>query len=150
MDRGKVSVGFKFFEELSILELYKILQIRTQVFVVEQNCPYQECDGKDLQAQHALLNFENEIIGTARILMPDLDHFVLGRIVVDKTYRDFGLGRLLVKELVKHCIVECKAKVISMSAQVYLIDFYQSLGFNTVGDQYLEDDIPHIKMTMEV
>jgi ElaA protein len=138
----------KKFKELTIDELYAILQLRSEVFVVEQNCAYHDPDGKDQQAWHLMGIEDSTLIAYTRILPPGIsyDDPSIGRVVTLSLKRRSGLGR----ELMKLSIIECEKLFgktpITLSAQSYLIHFYESLGFSTIGDQYLEDGIPHIKM----
>jgi ElaA protein len=138
----------KKFKELTVDELYAILQLRSEVFVVEQNCVYHDPDGKDQQAWHLMGIEDSTLIAYTRILPPGIsyDDPSIGRVVTLSLKRRSGLGR----ELMKLSIIECEKLFgktpITLSAQSYLIHFYESLGFSTIGDQYLEDGIPHIKM----
>jgi ElaA protein len=138
----------KKFKELTVDELYAILQLRSEVFVVEQNCVYHDPDGKDQQAWHLMGIEDLTLIAYTRILPPGIsyDDPSIGRVVTLSLKRRSGLGR----ELMKLSIIECEKLFgktpITLSAQSYLIHFYESLGFSTIGDQYLEDGIPHIKM----
>ncbi|PQJ75512.1 GNAT family N-acetyltransferase [Polaribacter gangjinensis] len=138
----------KQFSELSIFELYQILQLRSEVFVVEQDCVYQDIDFKDQKAIH-ILGFKNEkIIAYTRIFKPG-DYFEnasIGRVVVKESERKFGYGHELMKvsiEAVKSAFHQDK---ITISAQFYLKKFYEYHGFIQIGETYLEDGIPHIRM----
>ena len=130
--------------ELSTSEVENIFSLRSEVFVVEQDCVYQDIDGKDHKAKHVLGKKNNEIVAYARIFKPG-DYFKeasFGRAVVKKTERGKGAG----DELVKNCLKNMKDKSIKISAQSYLKKFYSSHGFNTEGEEYLEDGIPHTAM----
>lgn len=136
------------FNKLSLNQLYTIYKLRSKVFVVEQNCPYQDIDEYDLIAHHVLvLNFD-EIIGYARILPANSNYPEpsIGRVLVEKEHRAKNLG----KRLMDYCITQTKTlypgQKITISAQTYLLKFYSNLGFTAVGTDYLEDNIPHIKM----
>jgi len=138
----------KSFSELSTKELYDILQLRAEVFVVEQNCVYQDIDGKDEKALH-VIGFKNEkVVAYCRIFKIG-DYFEkasIGRVVVAASERKFGYGHVIFKhsvEAVKQYFNETSIKI---SAQLYLKKFYESHGFVQVGEGYLEDDIPHIAM----
>lgn len=138
----------KTFNQLSNTELYAILKLRAEVFVVEQNCPYSDPDGKDEEALH-LMGFEGkELAAYARILKPGLSYkeAAIGRVVVDAKHRGKSLGQALMKEAIAATLKEFNTQVIIVSAQQYLEKFYNELGFVTESDMYLEDDIPHIKM----
>jgi ElaA protein len=139
----------KKFNELEVDELYAILQLRSDVFIVEQNCIYQDVDGKDQAAWHLMGTDGPELTAYSRILPPGISYSdpSIGRVVTLSSKRRSGLGR----ELMNVSIAECEnlfgKTPITLGAQSYLIHFYESLGFLTVGDQYLEDGIPHIRMT---
>ena len=138
----------KRFNELSIQELYVILQLRAEVFVVEQDCVYQDLDNKDLDAYHVLGILDKEIVAYARIFKPG-DYFLessIGRIVVKKEFRKFQYGYQLVQNSILFIENNLQQNTILISAQSYLTKFYNSLGFTQVGEEYLEDGIPHIKM----
>ena len=138
----------KDFNQLSTQDLYAVLQLRSEVFVVEQDCVYQDLDGKDQLAYHVLGYKDSILIAYARVFKPG-DYFSkssIGRIIVKKKYRRFKYGDLLVKNSIDFIEKEFKEKEILISAQAYLINFYNNLGFKQKGEQYLEDDIPHIKM----
>jgi ElaA protein len=137
----------KQFSELLVTELYQILQLRSEIFVVEQNCVYLDADGKDDKAIHLLGYTDGKLVAYARIFKPG-DYFEnasIGRVVVDKKYRMHGYGQVLVSKAIQVCN-ELYGKPITISAQQYLERFYTSLGFKTVSEMYLEDDIPHIEM----
>ena len=143
-----VSIFVKSYQELSKLELYKILRLRAEVFVVEQDCVYLDLDGKDQIAFHVLGYKDSKLIAYARIFKPG-DYFLkssIGRIIVKKEYRRFKYGDHLVQNSIEFIENKFKEKEILISAQAYLINFYNNLGFVQKGEQYLEDDIPHIKM----
>ncbi len=138
----------KKFKDLTAEELYKILKLRSSVFVVEQECIYQDCDGKDLDAYHLFCMDKNKVIATLRILDKGVsyDEISIGRVAVDKEYRRNNLGRKAMEEalnFIKCTYGEAKIKI---SAQVYIKDFYKSLGFKECSKEYLEDNIPHIEM----
>jgi ElaA protein len=142
----------KSFNELSAKETYQLLKLRSEVFVVEQNCVYLDPDGKDLIAYHILIYEQDELLGYARILPPSsLNHpSSIGRVVVDKKHRGSKFGQELMNYCIQHSIHLFKSKEIVISAQAYLIRFYSNLGFIVQGDGYLEDNIPHIKMHYKV
>ncbi len=137
------------FKDLSTLELYKLLTLRTEVFVVEQNCSYQECDGKDLAATHVIGYDGDRIVACSRILSVGVSYpngVSIGRVVVDKAYRMYGVGIDLMEKSMEFCVSEYPTEDVIISAQQYLIGFYEKFGFIKKGDAYLEDDIPHIQM----
>lgn len=138
----------KRFNELSTHELYAVLQLRAEVFVVEQDCVYQDLDNKDLDAYHVLGVLDTKIVAYARIFKPG-DYFLessIGRIVVKKEFRKFQYGYQLVQNSIQFIENNLQQNKILISAQSYLSKFYNSLGFTQVGEEYLEDGIPHIKM----
>jgi len=138
----------KNFQELTIEELYQILQLRNEVFVVEQNCVYQDADGKDLKAFHLFYKDKNQIVAYARIFKPG-DYFEkasIGRVVVAVSHRKQKLGNKLMQEAIDFVQNELKEKSIEISAQTYLDTFYRDLGFVPYGEIYLEDGIPHRRM----
>lgn len=138
----------KKFNELSTEELYKILHLRSEVFVVEQNCVYQDCDNKDIKAEHLLCVEDDKVIATLRILNKGVsyDEISIGRVAVDKEYRRKDLGRKSMELAIEYIKEKYGDSPIRISAQNYIKDFYKSLGFREVSDVYLEDDIPHIEM----
>ena len=129
--------------------LYSLLAARIEVFVIEQNCPYQEADGKDQNSTHVfVVNTNKEIMAYARIVHPGISYkeVSIGRVMTAQNHRDKGLGKELMNASLK-AIEEQFGKVdVRISAQEYLLKFYQSLGFDQVSEVYLEDDIPHIEM----
>ena len=146
-----IETQVKTFCELSLKELYRILQLRSEVFVVEQNCVYQDIDGKDEKALHVLGIKNNQIIAYTRIFKPG-DYFEnasIGRVVVAKNERAFKYGYDIMKVSIEAIKNEFKAHKIKISAQAYLKSFYNTCGFKEIGEEYLEDDIPHIAMIMD-
>jgi len=141
----------KSFSELSTKELYDILQLRAEVFVVEQNCVYQDIDGKDQKALH-VIGFKNgKIVAYCRIFKSG-DYFEkasIGRVVVAKNERKFGYGHVIFQYSLEAVKKHFKETSIKISAQLYLKFFYESHGFVQIGEGYLEDDIPHIAMFKE-
>lgn len=139
---------FKSFEELTTLELYKILQLRTAVFVVEQNCPYQECDDKDLKAKHLWCTLNEEVIAYCRILPQNVSYAEtsIGRVVTHPDHRDKKLGHLLMQLALPIIENQFQTTSVRISAQAHLKNFYEKYGFKQVSEPYLEDDIPHIEM----
>ncbi|QBL08163.1 GNAT family N-acetyltransferase [Rheinheimera sp. D18] len=143
------------FNELNIYTLYSLLQLRVDVFVVEQNCPYPELDDKDVhpQTQHIILQKGDKVLAYSRVLAPDIgfaDFPAIGRVCVAQTARRLGLGQVLMSESLKVVNSLWPNTDIHISAQCYLQQFYQELGFKPAGEPYLEDDIPHLKMIKPV
>ncbi|MCB5240050.1 GNAT family N-acetyltransferase [Niallia alba] len=141
----------KSFSELTNLELYTLLKERTAVFVVEQNCPYLEVDGKDPESYHLFAEKQGEVVAYLRILPPGVSYpeASLGRIFVKKECRGKGLAEELVKRGLEFIRTELKEKSVKIQAQNYLHRFYRSFGFQPISDIYLEDNIPHIDMLLE-
>jgi ElaA protein len=139
---------FKSFQELSVEELYDILKLRNQIFIIEQECIYQDCDGKDKESIHLFIKDEEKLVAYLRIPFKGVTYrdISIGRVVVDPRYRNRGLARkLLIKAIdyIKDTLIEDK---IVISAHLYLKSFYESLGFKVMSETYLEDNIPHIEM----
>lgn len=139
------------FEEMDVRTLYRVIQLREQVFVVEQACPYLDCDGYDPQSSHLLLIDNEQIIGTLRILPAGVKckNVSIGRVVIDPTYRRQGLAEIMLREALKYIQEEYGRCEIELSAQYVIHKLYEKVGFETVGTVYLEDDIDHIKMVMD-
>ncbi|WP_222709982.1 GNAT family N-acetyltransferase [Reinekea thalattae] len=138
------------FDQLDSVTLYEMLALRLAVFSVEQNCPYQDLDGKDISAWHLLGYQDGKLVAVARLLMPDVSYSgacSVGRVCCHIDYRDQKVGQRLMAEAVKQCRTLFSGFPITISAQHYLVRFYQQFGFQTVGSTYLEDDILHIEMT---
>lgn len=138
----------KSFNELSTSELYDLLQLRSEVFVVEQDCVYQDLDGKDQKALHVLGYKNDRLIAYTRVFKPG-DYFnnaSIGRVVVSKDQRMNNYGELIMKASIKAVEEHYDATEIKLSAQTYLKRFYNELGFQEVGSEYLEDGIPHVAM----
>ncbi len=134
-----------YFDQLNSQTLYHLLQLRSQVFVVEQHCPYLDIDGLDQNAIHILGIHKENVIAYARIVKKD-DHVTIGRVTVAQELRSEGIGKVLMKKAIQTCINDFPQKPILISAQSYLTEFYQKLGFVNQGQFYLEDDIPHQTM----
>ena len=136
------------FDELSVDELYSLLQLRSEVFVVEQNCVFLDMDNKDQKCHHLMGYIDNELVASARIVPPRLayDEPSIGRVVSNPKYRKTGAGRQLMKEAIRITIQLHGNQQIRIGAQLYLKNFYGSLGFECQGDVYLEDGIEHIEM----
>ncbi len=138
----------KSFETLTVSELYAILKLRSEVFVVEQNCVYLDLDGKDPLALHLFGVYNNQIVACSRLFKPGITYETasIGRVVVSADYRDKKWGKELMLQsisAIKHQFGETQ---ITIGAQLYLKKFYESLGFAQSSEMYLEDNIPHIKM----
>jgi len=141
------------FIQLSVFQLYDILKLRQEVFAVEQKCVYQDCDDKDLQGWHLMgYDEKRQLLAYARLLPKGIsypDYPSIGRIVSAPSARGTGAGRLLVQQSVEEMRQLFGDQPIKIGAQVYLLNFYQSFGFQTIGEAYLEDGIPHIHMILD-
>lgn len=138
----------KRFEALSVQELYQLLKLRSEVFVVEQNCVYLDIDDKDQKAIHLFGEIEGRIIAYVRIFKPN-DYFEnasIGRVVTHPDFRALKIGHELMQQAVNAIEEYFGEKQITISAQLYLKKFYESHGFTQTSEMYLEDDIPHIEM----
>lgn len=138
----------KRFNELSTLELYKILALRNEVFIVEQNCVYQDVDNKDLKAIHLFAIQNDEVVAYARIFDAGdyFDKCSIGRVITTPKYRNQKLGHILVQKSIEVIYDYFGKKTITISAQEHLKTFYEQHGFVQTSAMYLEDDIPHIEM----
>jgi ElaA protein len=142
---------FKHFSELTLEELYNILKLRAEIFVVEQDCVYNDMDGLDKNAIHQFATKEGKIVAYSRLLKPGtrFPDYSIGRVVVNKSERGTGLGIKMMEEAKLFILNEWQAEKIKISAQKYLRKFYEDLGFNIVTEEYLEDGIPHFGMLFE-
>ena len=143
-----MNIEIKEFNELSTLELYEILQVREEVFIVEQNCIYKDLDNKDLTALHLILKEDLEIIAYLRILKTKVNsrEISFGRVLVTQKGRGKGYAKLMVNNAIQYIEKTYKDKTITIEAQSYLKKFYQGFGFVESSDEFLEDGIPHICM----
>jgi ElaA protein len=138
----------KKFEELSLQELYAILQLRSEVFVVEQNCVFQDMDNKD-QSSHHLMGWEyNTLLAYTRLIPPGTSYEFssIGRVVTASSARGSGIGKLLMEKSIQQLEQLFGKQPIKIGAQLYLREFYHSFGFKQAGDIYVEDGIDHIEM----
>lgn len=138
----------KKFSELTTYELYDILKLRSEVFVVEQNCVYQDIDSNDKLSYHLFLEDEEEIMAYLRILPKGVSYpeTSIGRVLTKAEHRKRGLSREMMNRAISFIVNTLEEKEIRISAQSYLLGFYNSLGFEPVSDIYLEDGIEHIEM----
>lgn len=148
--KGTVNFECIPFHQLTLEKLYQAMALRQEVFVVEQTCYYQDADGKDLESWHLLgLDDQGSLVAYARILPKGLayrDYPAIGRIITSSKVRGCGIGRQLVARAIQECLTLCGNEPIKIGAQAYLQNFYESFGFQMVGEPYLEDGIPHIHM----
>ena len=144
--RDQLTWRWRHFALFSGPEWHRILKLRTAIFVVEQECPYQEVDHKDTDSWHLELLYDGALIGTLRVLPPGLSYeeCSIGRVAVHADFRRRGLAR----ELMNMALIFCNGRwpAVRLSAQTYLQPFYESLGFKAIGAPYPEDNIPHVEM----
>jgi len=147
-DRMELKWKIKPFEALNVNELYDLLQLRSQIFVVEQNCVYLDLDGKDKKALHLIGEYESKIVAYSRLFDAGIsfDNASIGRVVVDENYRDRKWGHDLMREAIAGIKSNFDKEKITIGAQLYLKKFYESHGFVQTSEMYLEDDIEHIEM----
>ena len=147
-----LSFTTKNFEALNTKELYAILALRAEVFVVEQNCPYQDVDGKDTQSLHVLGHLDQKLVAYARVLGKGVsyqDFASIGRVVISPAVRGKKYGHKIVACAVEVCHKNFSNQPIKISAQAHLERFYNDHGFKATGEAYLEDGIPHIGMLLK-
>jgi len=146
-----MQIEAKTFFELSTQALYQIYYLRAEVFVVEQNCAYQDVDEKDLKAIHVSIKENDVLLAYSRILPPGVAYTetAIGRVVVPQNQRNKGYAKKIMQWCIDYSLLNYKNTDIVISAQTYLIQFYQSLGFVSEGEGYLEDNIPHQQMRLK-
>ena len=142
----------KTFYELDTEDLYQILRLRSEVFVVEQDCVYQDIDNKDQKAIHLYYKENNEIVAYTRIFKAGhyYENPCIGRVVVSKKNRGKDLGKKIMIDSIEYIKQNINGEKIELSAQKYLDKFYKDLGFYSKGEQYLEDGIPHQRMFFDL
>lgn len=139
----------KYFDDLSIHELYDILQLREEVFQIEQDCIYKDIDDKDKKCYHLMLYNNNELVAYCRLVPEGVSYsgyVSIGRVVSKTAYRKEGFGKLLMTKAMEKMMQIFPYLPIKISAQLYLQKFYESYGFIVEGEWYIEDEIPHIAM----
>ena len=139
------------YQQLSKEKLYQIIRLRLEVFVLEQNCIYQDLDNKDQKAIHLVGEEEGKVIAYTRLFKKG-DYFEnasIGRVIVKKESRKKDYGKIIMQKSIEELKKEHNEENIEISAQKYLIKFYDDLGFKKSGEEYLEDNIPHIKMVLK-
>lgn len=143
-----LKIKTKYFNELTITELYDLLQLRSDVFVVEQDCVYQDLDGKDKDALHVIGVKNKTIVAYTRVFKPGnyFNEASIGRVVVAHNERHHKYGYEIMSASIEAVKDFYNETIIKLSAQTYLKKFYNNLGFTEEGDEYLEDGIPHIVM----
>jgi ElaA protein len=143
-----IHISVKTFQELQPLELYNLLRLRSAVFVVEQQCVYEDLDGKDIKAIHVIGYKGAAIVAYTRLFKPGdyMEKASIGRVVVKQSERKYGYGIDIMKASIAAIEQHFEEQEIQLSAQFYLKKFYNGLGFREIGETYLEDGIPHILM----
>jgi ElaA protein len=151
MTETHYSIYNKAFAALSPDELYAIMRLRNEVFVVEQNCVFQDADNKDQQCWHLMIWDGDQLVAYARLVPKGVAYkeMSIGRIISSPAYRARGAGKLLVARAIEACYELFGDGPIHIGAQLYLERFYGGFGFKTTGDIYLEDGIEHIEMTKD-
>ena len=145
-----MNVEVKTLSEMTAQEWCRLAEERIKVFVVEQECPYQEIDEQDFQAHHLMLkDDQGHLVGYTRIMAKDSSHATFGRVLVLKQFRGHEYGRQLVQATVDETKRLFPNKTIQIQAQAYLKEFYASFGFKPISDVYLEDNIPHLDMILD-
>ena len=139
---------FKLFEDLTKSELHEMMILRQQVFVVEQDCSYQDADEKDIDSHHLMGYVNCILVAYLRLVKPGISYkeMSFGRIVTTQSYRGRGIGEALLKEGIKQSFILYGTYKNRISAQSHLLPFYQKFGFESTGKEYLEDNIPHTEM----
>ena len=143
--------GYKSFDELTTAELYAILQLRSEVFVVEQNCVYPDVDGKDLKSFHLMAWHKNDLVAYTRLVPPGISfkEASIGRVITAPTYRGLGVGVTLMEKSIAQTLSTFATHKIRIGAQLYLKKFYEGFGFVAQGEEFLDDGILHIEMLLE-
>lgn len=143
-----MEIFVKKFDQLSIYELHDIMQLRSEVFVVEQDCVYQDIDGKDQKALHVFGLKKDKLVAYTRCFPPGIyfDEAAIGRVVVPAEERKYGYGHVIMEASIQATKTHFNTTNLKLSAQTHLKKFYESHGFSQIGEGYLEDGIPHIAM----
>ena len=142
---------YKPFNELTSHELYSVLQLRSEVFVVEQNCVYQDIDGKDLKSTHLMAWHNDNLVAYTRLVPAGVsfEEASIGRVITSPFYRGLGIGIELLEKSIEQILATYQTNTIRIGAQLYLKKFYEGFGFVAEGDEFLGDGIPHIEMVLE-
>lgn len=143
-----MKIFIKNFDELTLDELHDLLQLRSQIFIVEQDCVYQDIDGKDRQALHVFGKKDGKIMAYTRCFQAGVcfEEASIGRVAVLEDHRNMRFGHDIIERSIEAIEEYYHATAIKLSAQTYLVDFYKSHGFTIIGEEFLEDGIPHIGM----
>ena len=139
---------YQHYNELTTANLYRLLELRSKVFVVEQNCVYQDLDYKDQKSWHLMGWHNDQLVAYVRIIPPGIsyDEASIGRVITHPEYRRTGLGKELMQLAIKKTCEQFDVTSIRIGAQCYLIRFYEALRFAICSEEYLEDGIPHVEM----
>ncbi|MFN0256222.1 GNAT family N-acetyltransferase [Pedobacter ureilyticus] len=150
MEKPTLTWAYKSFNELSTIELYTILKLRSEVFIVEQHCNYQDVDGKDLKCHHLMAWDGDNLVAYTRIVPPGVSftEASIGRVLSNSRYRGIGAGITLMEKSIEKVYETHGKRSIRIGAQLYLKKFYESFGFVKDSEEYLEDEIPHIEMVL--
>ena len=138
----------KSFDTLTSQELYEILALRSEIFIVEQNVPYQDLDGKDLDAIHIFAKDNGTVVAAIRILKPGVSYpeASFGRVVVKESYRGKKMSSIMIQKGLELMETKWNVKQVRISAQAYLQKYYATFGFEVQSEIYIEDQLPHIEM----
>ncbi len=145
-----MQIAFKKFEELTNQEVYDMMKLRFDVFVLEQQCLYPEFDDIDAKAVHVLLKEEDELAATARLYKKETQRAAIGRVVVDEVFRGRTIGKKLVKESINYIAVNWRSAEIEIGAQTHLNEFYHSFGFEEISEEYDDAGIMHVDMLLKL
>lgn len=146
--RDCMNLIIKEFEDLTIDELYQILKLRNLIFIVEQECPYEDIDGIDRNSIHLFQKQDNEIVSYLRIILKD-KYAIIGRVLVKESYRRKNLGKEILQKGIEYTFNNFDYDEINIEAQEYLRDLYASLGFKVTSDIFILDNIAHIEMKLK-
>ncbi|MCR4903804.1 MAG: GNAT family N-acetyltransferase [Butyrivibrio sp.] len=141
-----MEIKSKYFKELTTTELYELLKVRAEIFVVEQNCVYQDLDDKDYESLHIFYEESEKVIAYLRAFKKDGDTVQVGRVLTLK--HGTGLGGKLLTEGIEQIRIKMKPKYIYIEAQCYAVGYYEREGFKVCSDEFLEDGIPHVQMIL--
>jgi ElaA protein len=138
----------KAFQDLTVFELYELLKLRSEVFVVEQNCVFQDMDDKDQKCSHLMLFVDSQLVGCSRLVPAGVSYqeMSIGRVITAASVRGKGLGKVVMELSIEACRQLFGGGDIRIGAQTYALGFYAALGFVAAGDTYDEDGIEHIEM----
>lgn len=148
---AEISWRCMFFTDLTTSELYQIMSLRNEVFVVEQNCVFQDADNKDQRCFHLTGFINDELAAYVRLVPPGVayNYMSVGRVATSPAHRGHGIGKALMQRAINQCYMVFEKAPIKIGAQLYLKKFYESFGFKQSSTEYIEDGIPHIEMLLE-